>query len=272
MAEESREPRSNAIPRVRLSPYGPSLASHRASAALASRSMLQAIDYAATGRAYRGFLADGSGGKPAPGILVAHEGGGLTDHARGRAERLAELGYVAFALDLFGDQAPSLDDKMALVRGLRADVAELRARGLAALEVLAGHSSVDRDRLAAIGFCFGGTAIVELARAGAPLGALVGFHAGLTSAAPEDNRAIAGKLLLCLGAEDPVVPAEQRESFLAEMSTAGVDWQMQLYGGVGHSFTNPEIDAWGFEGFRYDARADARSWRAMRALFDETLG
>jgi dienelactone hydrolase len=233
--------------------------------------MLQAIDYAANGLCYRGFLADGSGGRPAPGILVAHEGGGLTDHAKGRAERLAGLGYVAFALDLFGDQAPALDDKMALVRSLRGDTAELRARAAAALEVLTGHSNVDKERLAAIGFCFGGTAIIELARGGAPLKAIVGFHAGLTSAPAKDNRAIAGKLLLCLGADDPVVPAEQRESFLAEMSAVGVDWQMHLYGGVGHSFTNPEIDSWNYPGFRYDPRADARGWAAMRALFEATL-
>ncbi|MEA3063166.1 MAG: hypothetical protein QOJ94_2947 [Sphingomonadales bacterium] len=234
--------------------------------------MLQAIDYAANGRDYRGFLADGSAGEPAPGILVAHEGGGLTDHAKGRAERLAGLGYVAFALDLFGDQAPTLDDKMALVRSLRADTAELRARGEAALKVLTSQAHVDENRLAAIGFCFGGTTIIELARGGAPLKALAGFHAGLTSAPAEDNRAIGGKLLLCLGAEDPVVPAEQRLSFLAEMTAAQVDWQMQLYGGVGHSFTNPEIDSWNYPGFRYDAQADALSWRAMRALFEETLG
>jgi dienelactone hydrolase len=233
--------------------------------------MLEPIDYQANGCAYRGFLADGSAGKPSPGILVAHEGGGLTGHARERAERLAGLGYVAFALDLFGDQAPSLDEKMALVKSLRADRAELRARVAAAFDVLRGHRHVDPDRLAAIGFCFGGTAVIELARAGAPLKAVVGFHAGLTSAPPEDNRTIRAKLLLCLGADDPVVAAEQRLAFAAEMSEAGVDWQLQLYGGVGHSFTNPEIDAWGFDGFRYDARADARSWAAMRHLFDEAF-
>ncbi|MFL6862874.1 MAG: dienelactone hydrolase family protein [Allosphingosinicella sp.] len=233
--------------------------------------MLEPVDYEANGRAYRGFLADGSGGKPAPGVLVAHEGGGLTGHARERAERLAGLGYVAFALDLFGDQAPSLDDKMALVKSLRADRAELRARVGAAFECLRGHRHVDPDRLAAIGFCFGGTAIIELARAGAPLRAVIGFHAGLTAAPPEDDRAIRARLLLCLGADDPIVTAEQRLAFAAEMTEAGVDWQLQLYGGVGHSFTNPEIDAWGFEGFRYDARADARSWAAMRRLFDEVF-
>jgi dienelactone hydrolase len=233
--------------------------------------MLQAIDYAANGRAYRGFLADGSGGAPAPGILVAHEGGGLTDHAKGRAEALAGLGYVAFALDLFGDQAPSLDDKMALVRTLRADTAELRARAASALELLTGHANVDSARLAGIGFCFGGAAMIELARAGAPLKAIVAFHPGLVPAPAKDNRAIAGKLLLCLGADDPIAPAQQRDSFLAEMSEAGVDWQMHLYGGVGHSFTNAEIDAWNYPGFRYDSEADARSWRAMRSLFEEIL-
>ncbi|MFL6858481.1 MAG: dienelactone hydrolase family protein [Allosphingosinicella sp.] len=233
--------------------------------------MLESVDYQANGRFYRGFLADGSGGKPAPGVLVAHEGGGLSGHARERAERLAGLGYVAFALDLFGDQTPSLDDKMALVKSLRADRAELRARVGAAFEFLRGHSHVDPDRLAAIGFCFGGTAIIELARAGAPLKAVIGFHAGLTAAPPEDDRAIRARLLLCLGADDPIVTAEQRLAFAAEMTEAGVDWQLELYGGVGHSFTNEEIDAWGFEGFRYDARADARSWAAMRRLFEEVF-
>src|SRR4051794_31205921 len=233
--------------------------------------VFEPIDYAANGRAYRGFLADGSGGRPAPGVLVAHEGGGLTDHARGRAERLAELGCVAFALDLFGDQAPTLDDKMALVRSLRADTAELRARCRAALDALTGRPTVDPARLAGIGFCFGGAAMIELARAGAALKVIVAFHPGLVPAPAEDNRRISGKLLLCIGAEDPIAPAEQRERFLAEMSDAGVDWQMQIYGGVGHSFTNPEIDAWDYPGFRYDAEADSRSWRAMRHLFEESL-
>src|SRR3954467_13208984 len=146
-------------------PVGDQFATHDA--------MLEPVDYEANGRAYRGFLADGSGGEPAPGIVVAHEGGGLTGHARERAERLAGLGYVAFALDLFGDQAPSLDDKMALVRSLRADTPPLRARAAAALEVLTGQAKVDRDRLAAIGFCFGGTTMIELARGGAPLKAVV---------------------------------------------------------------------------------------------------
>jgi dienelactone hydrolase len=114
--------------------------------------------------------------------------------------------------------------------------------------------------------------VLELARSGADIKALVGFHAGLTTTAPEDARAIRGSVLVCLGADDPIVNAEQRAAFCAEMTAAGVDWQMHLYGGVGHSFTNPEIDAWEFPGFAYDAVADARSWEAMRDFFDEVLG
>jgi dienelactone hydrolase len=234
--------------------------------------VLEPIHYEAGGRRFAGFLADGSGGRPSPGVLVAHEGGGLTGHPKERAERLASFGYVAFALDLFGDPDLNLEAKMALVRTLRADVGELRARTGAAFDVLRAHPNVDPARLAAIGFCFGGTATIELARGGADLKAVVGFHAGLTPGSAEDNRAIRAKLLLCLGAEDPVVTKAQRDIFAEEMTAAGVDWEIDLHGGVGHSFTNPEIDAWGFEGFRYDARADGRSWAAMRRLFAETIG
>jgi dienelactone hydrolase len=231
----------------------------------------EAILYEADGRQFTGFLADGSGGRPAPGVLVAHEGAGLDSHVKGVAERLAGLGYVAFALDLFGDPELTLEAKMALVRALRADVPSLRSRTGAALDVLRAHPHADPARLAAIGYCFGGTAVIELARGGAELKAVAGFHAGLTPGAPEDNRSIRARLLLCLGAADPVVTKAQREAFAEEMDAAGVDWEMDLYGGVGHSFTNPGIDSWGFEGFRFDARADARSWAAMRRLFAETI-
>lgn len=233
---------------------------------------LEAIDYEVGGTLYTGFLADGSAGGRVPGILVAHEGAGLTGHPKAVAERLAGLGFVAFALDLFGDSDLALDAKMALVRELRADTAELRRRTGAAFELLRMHPGVAGERLAAIGFCFGGTAVIELARSGAPLKAVVGFHAGLTPGTAEDNEAIGAPILLCLGADDPVVTAEHRAAFESEMTEARVDWQIHLYGGVGHSFTNPEIDSWGFEGFRYDAVADARSWAAMRQLFAETLG
>lgn len=240
---------------------------------------LQPIIYKASGQPYTGFLADGSGGRSVPGVLVIHEGGGLTDHTKRRAERLAEAGFVAFALDLFGPDvalpAPGNPDTMAraqaVVRQLRDDVAEFRARVTAGLAVLQGHPHVDSARLAAIGYCFGGAAAIELARSGAPLAAVAGFHAGILPGTPEDNRAIVGKVLLCHGADDPAVPVAQIHAFTADLSEAGVDWQLNLYGGVGHSFTNPAIDAFGLPGFAYDEAADRRSWAALLALFGEAF-
>jgi dienelactone hydrolase len=223
------------------------------------------------GVALTGYLADGSGGRAAPGVLVAHEGGGLGRHTRRSALRLAELGYVAFALDLYGEEDPPLQRAMELGKALRADRPRLRCRLTAALDVLTSQSNVDKARLAAIGYCMGGAAVIELARLGAPFRALVGFHSGFLTGTPEENRAISGKLLLCHGAEDPIVTAVQRETFLAEAAAAGIDWQLHLYGGVGHSFTNPDIDALGIEGFAYDETADRRSWAAMLNLFDEVL-
>lgn len=240
---------------------------------------LQPIAYEASGRPYSGFLADGSGGATAPGVLVIHEAGGLTDHVKQVAERLAGLGHVAFAMDLFGPDfptpAPERPDSLAaaqmVVRQLRGDVPEFRARVTAALAVLQAHANVDGERLAAIGYCLGGAAAIELARTGAALKAVAGFHAGILPGSAEDNARIGAQILLCHGAADPAVPASDILAFTEALSAAGKDWQLHLYGGVGHSFTNPEIDAWGFPSFGYDARADERAWEALLALFAETL-
>src|SRR5262245_53486212 len=119
---------------------------------------------------YTGYLADGSGGRKVPGVLVAHEGGGfLTEHAKDRARMVAELGYVAFALDLFGDLRPTLDEARQMVQQLRNDLSTLRARATTALGLLREQSNVDVTRIAAIGFCFGGTTVLELARSGADI-------------------------------------------------------------------------------------------------------
>jgi dienelactone hydrolase len=139
------------------------------------------------------------------------------------------------------------------------------------LEILMAQPNVDRGRLAGIGYCMGGAAVIELARMGAPFLALVGFHSGFVPGTAEENEAISGRLLLCHGADDPIVTAAQRDAFLAEASAAGIDWQLNLYGGVGHSFTNADIDALNLPGFAYDETADHRSWAAMLNLFDEVL-
>jgi dienelactone hydrolase len=233
---------------------------------------LEPVGYRVGENEFTGWLADGSKGGAAPGILVVHESIGLTAHIRERTERLAEqLDAVAFAADLFGETGLTLERAREHSRALAADVPALRVRMRAALAVLERHPRVDAARLAAIGYCFGGAAAVELARDGAPLAAIVGFHAGILAGTAADDAAIRGRILLCHGADDPAVPPARIRAFAEGLSTAGIDWQLHLYGGVGHSFTNPEIDAWGFPGFAYDQRADRRSWAAMRGLFDETL-
>ncbi len=230
------------------------------------------IAYEVDGKKFTGFLADGSKGKKVPGIVVAHEGGGMTGHPKERAKMLAELGYVAFAMDTFGEAITSMEQAMATIRGLMTDLPTLRKRAQTALDIVKSQASVDAKRTAAIGFCFGGTTVLELARSGADVGCVVGFHSGLATAAPQDAKNIKAKVLVCLGAVDPIIPAEQREAFIKEMEAGKVDWRMDIYGGVGHSFTNREVDARNLPGFKYDERTDKRSWRTMRDLFDEVLG
>tara|TARA_R110000868_G_scaffold41729_3_gene142122 strand:+ start:1010 stop:1735 length:726 start_codon:yes stop_codon:yes gene_type:complete len=230
------------------------------------------ITYEIDGKTFTGYLADGSGGKSVPGVLVAHEGGGMTGHPKERARMLAELGYVAFAMDTFGEAITSREQAMKILGGLSADLPTLRKRANTALDLLKAQKNVDAKRTAAIGFCFGGTTVLELARSGADIGVVVGFHSGLGTSAPEDAKNIRAKVLVCLGAEDPIIPAEQRDAFIKEMQAGKVDWRMELYGGAGHSFTNREVDAMGLPGFAYHEATDRRSWTAMRNAFDEVLG
>jgi dienelactone hydrolase len=137
--------------------------------------------------------------------------------------------------------------------------------------VLAGRPEVDPARLAAVGFCQGGIVALELARAGAPIRAAIGFHPGLKRPTSSADGHITAKVLMMIGDADPVVPVEDRVAFARDMDAVGADWQLHLYGGVGHSFTNPDVDALGYPGFRYDKRAARRSWATMQALLDEVF-
>jgi dienelactone hydrolase len=218
------------------------------------------------------FLPNASG--PTPGILVFPEVFGLGEHAISRARRLADMGYAALACDLHGDRAvlSELTEAQKVSAALRENPLRNRARAAPALAALAARTEVDASRIAAIGFCFGGTMALELARGGADLCAIVGFHSGLATLRPQDAANIKGRVLVCIGADDPGIPAEQRAAFEAEMREASVAWEMHLYGGTVHSFTNPEADSLGRPAFaRYDARADRLSWAAMTALFDEVF-
>ena len=152
------------------------------------------------------------------------------------------------------------------------DPDRIRAAAGAGLDVLLGDARVDTTRVAAIGYCFGGAVVLELARAGADVKAVVGFHPRLATRRPQDAANIKGKVLVCVGSEDPLISVEERLAFEEEMRGARVDWQMNLYGGAEHSFTRPGAEEAGIPGLRYHPLAERRSWRAMLDLFGEALG
>jgi dienelactone hydrolase len=232
---------------------------------------LRDVAYEVNGRRLNGVLADGSNGRTTPGILVAHEGRGFTQHPRDRARRLAELGYVAYAPDYFGEAATSIEHAFTFVNQFIAAPELYAAYGKAALKVLCAQPNVDRERLAAIGFCWGAYAALKLA-CETPLRCVVGFHPGVSLGPLGNTERLSAKVLICVGDRDPHVPKSDYERFLAEMAAANVDCQMLLLVGVAHSFTNPEADhITDAPGLRYDALADRRAWNAMRALFAEAL-
>jgi dienelactone hydrolase len=238
----------------------------------------QNLDYTADGKARAGYIAyDAARPGRRPAVLVLHEGAGLGEHVRERARRLAGLGYVAFAPDLFGGPFESREQGIAVITGMTADPSGLRRHADEALALLKARPEVDPARIAAIGFCFGGWAALEIARGGegvggADLACVVSFHGGLRAAQPAAQGAIKGPILVCTGADDPHVPADQRAAFEAEMTAAGADWRINLYGGAQHGFTDAAVDPVKWPGAAYHASADERSWRAMLDLFDEALG
>lgn len=235
----------------------------------------ETVEYQADGLRMKSQLFLPSVPSPWAGVLVCPEAYGLNQHALERAERLANLGYAALACDLHGGGlvVDDLGVSIEMLAALYADPSKTRARAAGGLQALSQRPEVDSARLAAIGYCFGGTMVLELARSGADLKAVVGFHSGLATVAPKtDAKAIKADILVCIGGDDPFIPLSQREAFEAEMRDGGVDWQMHVYGNTVHSFTNPTAaHAKRPDAVRYSPMADARSWRAMQALFEETL-
>ena len=234
----------------------------------------QDIAYSVGGANYVGYLAvDETRAGKRPGVLLSHEGGGLAEVTKTFARRLAELGYVTFCLDYHGDQRPAdMGGVMARLGKLMSETPGIREIATTALEILKSQPETDPARLAAIGYCFGGTTSLELARSGADIKAVVGFHSGLATGRPAEPGSIKGKVLTQIGVLDPIIPPEQRVAFEQEMEAAGADWRMIVYGGAGHSFTNPDVGQLGRPGFDYHKPTDERSWRAMLDLFDEAFG
>lgn len=213
-----------------------------------------------------------------PGVMVVHEWWGMNDYAQDRARALAEMGYVAFAADMYGKGIVAADSAEAgrLAGQFRARWTEggralMRERAQAGLAVLAAHPLVDPAHLGAIGYCFGGTVVLELAYSGAPVSAVVSFHGGLTAPAEADLPSIKARFLILHGADDPTVSAEAVAALQEGLRKAHADWQMVYYGGAVHGFTNPANAGSTNAAVAYNAGAARRSWAAMRALFDETL-
>jgi len=216
------------------------------------------------------FTWDAERGEKRPGILVVHGGAGLDSHAKGRAKRLAELGFVTFACDMYGNGvAGNRERVMARIAELRDDGAKLCKRARAGIDVLGSHPQVD-GRVAAVGYCFGGMVALELARSGAEIAGAVSVHGSLSTGRPAQAGAVKAKLLVCHGALDPHVPMTQVKAFVQEMNEAHADWQLIVYGGAMHGFTHETGPA--VQGVAYNAVADGRSAAAMQHFFGELFG
>lgn len=232
------------------------------------------VDYEHDGVKLSGYLAyDVALNTIRPGVLVIHEWWGLNEYAKQRAREIAEMGYIAFACDMYGANivTQSPDSASLLAKPFYEDRDLMRERAAAGLWNLKNFSLCDNSRLLAIGYCFGGTCALELARSGAELKGVVSFHGGLNTPHPEDAKNIKASLLICHGVDDPHVPAEEVNAFLREMSAAKVDFQFIHYSGAVHAFTNPAAGNDPGKGTAYNEKADKRSWEAMKTFFREVL-
>ncbi len=231
----------------------------------------QTVEYKQGNTVLEGYLAydDALSGKR-PGILVVHEWKGLNAYAKRRADMLAQLGYVAFAADIYGKgiRPQTIPDAAAMSGKFKADRALLRARVNAGLDVLKSQANVDTSQLAAIGYCFGGTAVLELGRSGADVKGIVSFHGGLSSPTPQDAKNIKAKVLALHGAADPFVKADEMAAFEKEMTDARVNYRLIKYPGAMHGFTNPDNQNVP-PGALYNEAADKASWIEMQKFFKE---
>jgi len=219
-----------------------------------------------------GYLAydDAVPGKR-PAVLVIHEWTGINPYVQSRVDQLARMGYVAFGADIYGKgvRPTTMEEAARQAAVYKNDRPLMRARARAGLDALLNRPEADPARVAVIGYCFGGTAALELARAGAPVAGVVSFHGGLQTPLPAVKGVLKAKVLALCGADDPYVPPAEVAAFEEEMRQAGADWSLTAYGGAVHSFTNPAAGNDPSKGAAYDAAADRRSWEAMKAFFAE---
>jgi dienelactone hydrolase len=236
------------------------------------------VSYKADGTELKGYIAyDDKFKGERPGVLVVHEWWGLNDYARKRARMLAELGYIAMAVDMYGNgkTAEHPDKAGEFSRQVRQHMDEAEARFLAAKKILVDDPLSDDKKIAAIGYCFGGGIVLEMARRGVDLDGVVSFHGSLPTNHPAKKGEVKAKVLVLNGADDPFTKPEAIANFKQEMENAGVDYKFINYEGAKHSFTNPGADAYGKKfglPLAYNAKADKASWKAMQAFFDKIFG
>jgi dienelactone hydrolase len=232
----------------------------------------ESVVYKQGGVKLEGYLAyDDSIKGNRPAVLIVHEWTGIGDYVKRRAEQLAEEGYIAFAADIYGQGIRPKDRTEAAKQAgiYRADRALMRARVKAGLDQLKKNKLTDINRIAAIGYCFGGGTVLELARSGADIAGVVSFHGNLDTPHPEEAKNIRAKVLVLHGGDDPYISSEQLKLFEDEMRSSKVDWQLVIYGNAVHSFTNPESGEDSSQGAAYNEKADQRSWKAMLSFFKE---
>lgn len=236
------------------------------------------VTYKANGLTLKGYLAADSAAKDKrPGVLVVHEWWGHDDYARTRARKLAELGYTALALDMYGagKQAHDPDHAKAMATAVAEDPAGAKQRFEAALAFLKKQPNVDGNNIAAIGYCFGGSVVLNMARAGTDLKGVASFHGNLSTEKPAQKGEVKAKVLVLTGADDPMAPSEQVAKFEQEMKDAGVDYRVVSYPGAKHSFTNPAADKYGKQfnmPLAYNAAADKASWDELKTFFQQIFG
>ncbi len=246
-----------------------SLALFALSASAFAKVKTETILYKDGGAELEGFVAYDDAVKGArPGVLVVHDWTGLQDYARERTKQLAELGYVAFAADIYGKGVRPTDPKECGVQAgtYKKDLPLLRKRVLLGLDQLKARPGVDAKRLGAIGYCFGGTSVLELARSGADVAGVVSFHGGLSTTLPAEAGKIKAQLLVCHGADDPFVKADEVAAFKAEMEKAKANMKFVAYDGAVHGFTKKESGNDPSKGAAYNEKADKESWSAMKAF------
>ncbi len=230
------------------------------------------LDYSVAGTTMQGYLSEiPTKSALSPGILIVHDWMGLRDYAKQKSEQLAKMGYVALAVDIYGKGIrPNTPKEAAELAGkYKNDRNQLRSRIRAAYAALVARPNVDKTKIIIIGYCFGGTTALELARSGAPLAGTVSFHGGLSSPTPQDAKNIKGKVLVLHGADDPNVPPEEVEAFKKEMKDANVTMKFVAYPGAVHAFTNPKAGNDVKKGAAYNAEADKKSWQEFEKFLHE---